>query len=117
MSDDNNLTRLGERLDAMRASENKEKQAEIDDQENNENMNRGLKAGMELVTSIAAGAFIGWLLDSWLGTAPWFLIVFLLAGMGAGFMAVYKITQNIGNSVGFAPLHKKEKRAKNAPER
>ncbi len=36
--------------------------------------------GLEFVSSIAGGILLGWLLDRWLGTAPWFLV----AGMGVG---------------------------------
>lgn len=80
-----------------------------------ENLRNGMRAGMELVVSIAAGTLIGWGLDRWLGTKPIFLIVFILAGIGAGFMNVYRITQNTGSAVGFAPLHQGQKQDKTAP--
>ena len=81
-----------------------------------ENMNRGIRAGAELVTTIGAGTLIGYGLDSWLETKPLFLIIFLLAGVCAGFFNIYRITQNIGSSVGYATLQKAEKGAKKAPE-
>jgi ATP synthase protein I len=44
--------------------------------------------GLEMGVAIAVGAGIGYLLDSWLGTKPWLLLVFLLLGIAAGFKAV-----------------------------
>ena len=58
-----------------------------------ENMNNGIRAGAELVTTIGVGVLIGYGLDSWLGTKPLFLIIFLLAGVCAGFFNIYRITQ------------------------
>ena len=45
---------------------------------------KGWAAGIEFVGSVIVGAFIGWALDTWLGTKPWLLIVFLVLGFGAG---------------------------------
>ena len=36
------------------------------------------------------GAMLGWLLDRWLGTSPWGLIVFLLLGFAAGVLNVMR---------------------------
>lgn len=44
----------------------------------------GYAIGMEFVGAILGGGFIGWLLDRWLGTAPWLMIVLLLLGFAAG---------------------------------
>jgi ATP synthase protein I len=41
--------------------------------------------GLEMGIAVAIGAGLGWLLDSWLGTKPWLLLVFLLFGVAAGF--------------------------------
>jgi ATP synthase protein I len=49
-----------------------------------------LGIGWLVVLPIVAGALLGHLLDKWLGTAPVFLIVFLLTGLGAGFYGAYK---------------------------
>lgn len=76
------------------------------------NLRVGLTAGTEFIASIGTGAFVGWLLDNWLGTNPWLLIVFMLLGIAAGFMNLYKTTQGIGSAVGFAPLHKSQKQGK-----
>jgi ATP synthase protein I len=44
--------------------------------------------GLEMGIAVGVGAGIGYLIDRWLGTRPWFLIVFLLFGVAAGFKGV-----------------------------
>ncbi len=43
-----------------------------------------------LPSSIAVGLFFGYLLDKWLGTGPWLLIIFLLLGVAAGFISLLR---------------------------
>lgn len=50
----------------------------------------GLRIGIELVSAVVVGVGIGWLLDWWLGTRPWLLMVFFLLGAGAGMLNVYR---------------------------
>ncbi len=45
--------------------------------------------GTHLVVCTLVGLFLGYKLDQWLGTRPWFLIIFLLAGIVAGFKNIY----------------------------
>jgi ATP synthase protein I len=51
----------------------------------------GLRVGVELVSALAVGVVIGWLLDRWLGTRPIFLGVFVLLGGAAGILNVWRI--------------------------
>lgn len=44
---------------------------------------------VELISAILAWAGIGWLLDRWLGTPPWFLVIGGLIGNFAGLYLVY----------------------------
>ncbi|MCC5946839.1 MAG: AtpZ/AtpI family protein [Nitriliruptoraceae bacterium] len=43
----------------------------------------------ELVAALVTWAGIGWLLDRWLGTGPWLLIVGTLIGNAAGIYLIY----------------------------
>jgi ATP synthase protein I len=45
--------------------------------------------GLEMGIAVAIGAGMGWLLDRWLGTKPWLLLVFLLFGIAAGFRGMF----------------------------
>jgi ATP synthase protein I len=42
------------------------------------------------------GGGIGWLLDQWLGTLPWFLLLFFFLGAAAGTMNVFRTAKEIG---------------------
>ncbi len=60
-----------------------------------------LRIGIELVAALIVGAGLGWLLDQWLGSAPWLMVVFLFLGMGAGVMNVYRVMNRMGSAVGY----------------
>jgi ATP synthase protein I len=46
--------------------------------------------GFSFVLAIVLGTWFGWLLDGWLGTAPWMLLVFFFLGLAAGVLNVYR---------------------------
>ncbi|MFC3124128.1 AtpZ/AtpI family protein [Pseudoroseomonas globiformis] len=54
-------------------------------------MQIGLRAGIEVVSALIAGAGLGWLLDRWLGSFPWLFLVFFVVGGAAGVMNVYRL--------------------------
>ena len=43
-----------------------------------------VRVAVDLVAGVAVGVFIGWLLDRWLGTTPWLLLVFFVLGAAGG---------------------------------
>jgi F0F1-type ATP synthase assembly protein I len=45
--------------------------------------------GVELITATLTWAGIGWLIDRWLGTAPWFLAIGAILGNAAGIYLVW----------------------------
>lgn len=42
-----------------------------------------------LPSSIAVGLFSGYLLDRWLGTAPWLLLIFTVLGIVSGLLSLF----------------------------
>ena len=51
--------------------------------------------GLEMGLSVAVGAVIGYYIDKWLNSEPWFLIVFLLLGVVAGFKSLYRALKRL----------------------
>lgn len=47
--------------------------------------------GIDLVANTLVGLVFGFLLDRWLGTKPWLMIVGLVFGAAAGFLTIFKI--------------------------
>ena len=54
-------------------------------------MGTGFRVASELAAAIVVGGLLGWQIDKWAGTDPWFLLVFLMFGIVAGFWNVYKL--------------------------
>ncbi len=57
-----------------------------------------------LVAGLAVGAFIGFLLDRWLGTSPWLFVVFFFVGAIAGMLNVYRTAVGLGMAAGYRPV-------------
>ena len=51
--------------------------------------------GLHLVSGPLVGFAIGYGLDYWLDTSPWCKLFFLLLGIAAGFLNVYRDTQHL----------------------
>lgn len=49
-----------------------------------------LRLGTEMVSALIVGVGIGYFLDYWLETKPWFLVIFFFFGAGAGVLNVYR---------------------------
>jgi ATP synthase protein I len=60
-----------------------------------------LRIGVELVSALAVGGGIGWLLDRWLGSRPWLMVTCFLAGGIAGMLNVYRVVRRLGYSAGY----------------
>ncbi len=59
------------------------------------------RIGVELVSALAIGLGIGWLLDSWLDTRPWLMVVFIFLGGAAGILNVYRMARGFVYAVGY----------------
>ena len=51
--------------------------------------------GLELGLSVVVGFLIGSWLDEWLGTGPWLLLVFGIAGITAGYRSIFRMVKRI----------------------
>ncbi len=60
-----------------------------------------VRIGVDLVAALIVGVGIGIMLDRWLDTAPWFLLLFFLLGAAAGMMNVYRVMAGFGYAAGY----------------
>jgi len=60
------------------------------------------RVSIELVSGVSIGFGIGWLLDGWLGTRPWFMLAFIMLGGVAGMLNVYRLASGFGYAAGYA---------------
>ena len=67
----------------------------------NQNDKRGLfmgsafRLGTELVAAVLVGTIIGFILDNWFDTKPWFIIIFFFIGVIAGILNVIRVAKNM----------------------
>ena len=58
--------------------------------ETSSNIGVAFKLSTELVSAVAVGTIIGFILDNWFGTKPWLILIFFFVGVAAGIMNVVK---------------------------
>lgn len=64
---------------------------------------RAVRLGSEFIAAILVGTAMGYMLDLWLGTSPWLMLVMLLVGFGAGVLTVVRSVTDM-NAANPAPL-------------
>jgi ATP synthase protein I len=83
------LQRLGERLAREQAA--KPSEGPLEERATTASgYARGFRLSSELVAGVVVGAGLGLLVDHWLGTSPWGLMIFLLLGFAAGVLNVVR---------------------------
>ena len=58
--------------------------------EKKSSLGAAFKMSTELVSAVAVGTIIGFILDNWFGTKPWLILLFFFVGVVAGIMNVIK---------------------------
>ena len=66
------------------------KQVQSDSEKKGSFMGSAFKLGTELVAAVVVGTIIGFILDSWFDTKPWFIIIFFFLGTAAGILNVIR---------------------------
>ena len=62
-------------------------------------MGSAFRLGTELVAAVAVGTIIGFILDNWFDTKPWFIITFFFIGVIAGIMNVIRVAKNMQKKI------------------
>ena len=89
--EDARLTSFDQRLhkakteEAIRSGEAREDKGEDD-------YRLGNRVLADLIGGLVGGALIGWVLDRFLGTSPWFLLGLLFLGIAVAFRNILKIS-------------------------
>ena len=71
------------------------KHAQSDSEKRGSFMGNAFKLGTELVAAVAVGTIIGFILDNWFDTKPWFIIIFFFIGVSAGILNVIRVAKNM----------------------
>lgn len=101
MKDDPPLPSLAKLDEKLRAAEAKRRRTKARPDEAGQGLGFALRIGVEIVSALIVGVGIGIFLDWWLGTKPWFLLVFFVLGAAAGFMNVFRVVGGLGGRVGY----------------
>ena len=56
--------------------------------------------GLQMGLSVAIGLAVGLALDRYLGTTPWMALIFLILGVIAGFVALFRLVKEIQKGEG-----------------
>lgn len=107
MGEDNrppSFDNLGDRLRAARehrGTDSQQDETPSGDQPEMSGLGWAFRIGVEMVSALAVGVGIGIGLDWWLGTRPWFLVVFFLLGSAAAMLNVWRAAMGYGLAVGY----------------
>lgn len=91
MPDDQFKTRLKiakNKIKAKKSSKNDESSSGI---------GVAFKMSTELVSAVAVGTIIGFILDNWFDTKPWLIIIFFFVGVVAGILNVIRSAKKLQN--------------------
>ena len=65
------------------------------DKEQSSSIGTAFKMSTELVSAVAVGTIIGFILDKTFGTKPWLILIFFFVGVVAGITNVIKSAKNM----------------------
>lgn len=88
------LQELAERLKAAR-SQQEAGRAARKPAVSSRGMGAGFRIAVEMLAALVVGTGMGLLLDSWLGTRPWLMILFFLLGSAAAFRNVVRTANQL----------------------
>ncbi|MCW9032913.1 MAG: AtpZ/AtpI family protein [Rhodospirillales bacterium] len=110
MSNDNDPNELEDFNARLRRAQESASQGESEDNElpstSSQGFSLAIRIGSELVAALAVGVLIGYLLDRWLETTPWLMVVFFFLGSAAGILNVYRASEGIGMAPGYSEQNK-----------
>ena len=85
-----NLKNIRKRIEA-----HEDKKIQIKEGINKKGASFGFKISTELIAALIVGVGIGLIVDNYLGTKPFGLIIFFILGSFAGFLNIYRVMRRI----------------------
>ena len=67
----------------------------IKNEEATSSIGTAFKLSTELVSAVAVGTIIGFILDTTFGTKPWLILIFFFVGVVAGIVNVFRSAKNM----------------------
>ena len=75
----------------LKIAKNKIKSGQIREKSHQQtSIGTAFKLSTELVSAVAVGTIIGFILDNWFGTKPWLILIFFFVGIVAGILNVIR---------------------------
>ena len=90
MTNEDKLKQLKERIDTAETSN-----TTLRKQKKQSGAGFGFKISTEIIAALVVGVGIGLIVDKYLGTKPFGLIIFFIFGAIAGFLNVYRVMRRI----------------------
>ena len=63
--------------------------------QNSSSLGAAFKLSTELVSAVAVGTIIGFILDKTFGTKPWLILIFFFVGVVTGIVNVFRSAKNM----------------------
>ncbi len=89
MADDRQSDDLDRRIANARAAE----QVRSGDVRPAKGYSQGARVLTELIGAPLGGGILGWALDHWLHTSPWFLLIFIAVAIVVAFRNIFRISK------------------------
>jgi len=67
----------------------------VDEKQSSSPIGTAFKLSTELISAVAVGTIIGFILDKTFGTKPWLILIFFFVGVVAGITNVIKSAKNM----------------------
>lgn len=55
----------------------------------------GFRLSIELLAGLLVGLGMGYVIDGWLGTRPWLMLIFMILGLGGGVLNVMRVSKQM----------------------
>jgi ATP synthase protein I len=98
------LKSLGDRLNEARLSRGEERNKIGPQTSVRRGLGFAMRLGVELVSALAIGVGIGYILDQWVDTTPLFLLIFFVLGGAAGVFNVFRMVSGLTQTIGYQDI-------------